>query len=258
MFIFPILLSMGLDLSLPEFQPDVDVSGNYIVSSFDVSSDDISDNDFSVSYIVPDSVVLSNVDTVSDDDIVSAINQLNEDNNNYWELFLDSYPIEVSHVLRSTYVSGISWKFTSSGSISSAGGSGDLAAYIPVEIGLTYYISGITSPSYNTFRYGVVNSLDSPTVVTNFGSGNISELTVSPSQSGYLVFYINYSREVGFLAEWNTIEQESYTLSELGNAVVSMRDEFNIKFRALLFVCLFIFLYPIAMSICKNIVGGKK
>ena len=160
--------------------------------------------------------------------------------------------------MRSTFVIGLPWKFTSSGGFTSAGGNRDCYAYIPVVSGIEYFISNITAPTFNSYRYGVVNDLNNPTVVTNFGSGNISELNFVSGQSGYLVFYINYDKEIGYLADWDTIEQESYTLSELGNAVVSMRDEFNIKFRALLFVCLFIFLYPISMSICKNIVGGKK
>ena len=37
MIIIPLLLTMGLDMSLPEFQPTTDVSGNYIVGSYDVS-----------------------------------------------------------------------------------------------------------------------------------------------------------------------------------------------------------------------------
>lgn len=256
MILFSILLTAGLDLSLPEFQPE-DVSGNYIVSEYDVSADEFIAVEVPATELA-ESVALRTEATAETQDVVDAINSMNDDNNRYWELFLDSYPTEVSHVLRSTYVSGISWKFTSSGNISSAGGSSDLAAYIPVEAGLTYYISGITSPSFNTFRYGVVNSFDSPTVVTNFGSGNISDLTISPSQSGYLVFYINYSREIGFLAQWTSIEQDSYTLSELGNAVVEIRSNNDMKFRILIFLTLINFAYPIVISSFKNFFGGGK
>lgn len=269
MIIIPLLLTMGLDMSLPEFQPTTDVSGNYIVGSYDVSLDEIvvdfiadnpvSGNDSAVTdslSIVPAEVSISSVS--DNNDIVVAIEQFNADNNEYWELFLDSYPVTVHHSLRSTYVTALPWKFTSGGGFSSAGGSNDHYAYIPVVSGFEYDISNITVPSFNTYRYGVVNDLNNPTVITNFGSGNITELNFVSGQSGYLVFYISYNKEIGFLADWDTIERESYTLSELGNAVVTLREEFNIKLRAVLFVCLMSFLYPIAMAIKTNILGGDK
>ena len=37
MIFLPLILSASLDLSLPEFQPEVDLSGNYIIGEFDVS-----------------------------------------------------------------------------------------------------------------------------------------------------------------------------------------------------------------------------
>ena len=40
MIILSVLLSAVLDMSLPEFQPEVDLSGNYIIGEFDVSEDD--------------------------------------------------------------------------------------------------------------------------------------------------------------------------------------------------------------------------
>ena len=69
MLLFSLVLSMGLDMSLPEFQPDVDVSGNYIVSDYDTSG-----NDSFVTFVSPDTVVLNNLDSNSEDDIISAIN----------------------------------------------------------------------------------------------------------------------------------------------------------------------------------------
>lgn len=229
MILFSLLLSAGLDLSLPEFQPD-DVSGNYIVSSYDVS-----ENEFSVTEVSFNDLLLSNVESSalgadstqevsSNDDLISSIDSFHDDNNRYWEFFLDSYPINVHHSLRSTFVIGLPWKFTSSGGFTSAGGNRDHYAYIPVVSGIEYSISNITVPTFNSYRYGVVNDLNNPTVVTNFGSGNISELNFVSGQSGYLVFYVNYDKEIGFLADWDTVEQESYTLSELGNAVVETKQ----------------------------------
>ena len=90
MFIIPLLLTMGLDLSLPEFQPDIDISGNYVVGSYDVSSDEItvelmadnpvSGNDSAVTdslSIVPAEVSISSVS--DNNDVVSAIEKLNAD-----------------------------------------------------------------------------------------------------------------------------------------------------------------------------------
>lgn len=58
MLLFSLLLSAGLDFTLPEFQP-VDISGNYIVSSYDVSENEyivteISANDVSLNNVVPE------------------------------------------------------------------------------------------------------------------------------------------------------------------------------------------------------------
>lgn len=38
---FYLLLTLALDMSRPEFQPTPDISGNYIVGSYDISSDEI-------------------------------------------------------------------------------------------------------------------------------------------------------------------------------------------------------------------------
>ena len=271
MIIIPLLLTMGLDMSLPEFQPTTDISGNYVVGSYDVSSDDVtvelmadnpvSGNDSAVTdslSIVPAEVSISSVS--DNNDVVSAIEQLNSDNNEYWELFLDSYPVTIHHTLHSSYSNHWTWKFSASGGILSANSDNDRFSYIPVQAGVEYSISNITVPTFNFYRVGVVNSIDSPTLVTDFRevSSPFESFTFRASQDGYLVFFISYSRQVGFVADWDTVERESYTLSELGNAVVTMREEFNIKLRAVLFVCLMSFLYPIAMAIKTNILGGDK
>lgn len=256
MILFSILLSAGLDLSLPEFQ-SVDVSGNYIVSEYDVSANEFVAVEVPVDQLPGPGVFRAEADQ-ADSDIVSAIQTLNDDNNRYWELFLDSYPINVEHVLRSSFIASSSWKFSANGTITSAGGANDHIAYIPVEAGITYYISGITLPSFNSYRIGVVNDLDSPTVVTNFSSGTPESLTVEASQSGYLVFFINYSKEIGFLSQWFTVEQDSYTLSELGNSVMEIRSNNDMKFRILIFLTLINFAYPIVISSFKNFFGGGK
>lgn len=56
MILFALFLTAGLDLFLPEFQPD-DISGNYIVSQYDISENeyiavDISSDDVSLNNVV--------------------------------------------------------------------------------------------------------------------------------------------------------------------------------------------------------------
>lgn len=84
MILFALLLTAGLDFSLPEFQPD-DISGNYIVSQYDISeneyiavdisSDDVSLNnvvlaspaqgaDASISYPYDDTILLDKLDYI--------------------------------------------------------------------------------------------------------------------------------------------------------------------------------------------------
>lgn len=231
MILFSLLLSAGLDLSLPEFQPD-DISGNYIVSSYDVS-----ENEYSVSEISANDVFLSNVESMalgadsaedvsSNDALISSIDSFHEDNNCYWELFLDSYPINVHHTLAASYGSHWTWKFTSSGSIVSADSQNDRYAYVPVSIGLQYSISNITVPTFNFYRVGVVNDINNPTLVTDFREiqSPFDSFSFRASQDGYLVFFISYTRQIGFVSDWDTVEQESYTLSELGNAVIETKQ----------------------------------
>lgn len=262
MILFAILLSSGLDMNLPEFEPDTDFSGNYIVSGYDVSSGESIVEEVPVAELL-ESVVLRTEATAETQDVVDAIQTMNEDNNSYWELFLDSYPVEVSHHLRSSYKAPLTWRFTSAGLIDHAAATNGRIAYIPVQIGVSYVISDVTSGSGFTqnYRVGVVDNIDSPTQVTNFATSSdlFNGVTITPSMNGYLVFFMfNYTHEIGFTADWVTIEQESYTLSELGNAVMEIRSNNDLKFRILIFLTLINFAYPIVISSFKNFFGGGK
>lgn len=262
MILFAILLSSGLDMSLPEFEPDMDLSGNYIVSGYDVSSGESVVDEVPAAELL-ESVELRTEATAETQDVVDAIQSMNEDNNSYWELFLDSYPVEVSHHLRSFYKAPLSWRFTSAGLIDNTVANYGRIAYIPVQIGITYVITDVTSGSGFTqnYRVGVVDDIDSPTQVTNFvtNSNLFNGVTITPSMNGYLVFFMfNYTREIGFTADWVMIEQESYTLSELGNAVMEIKSNNDMKFRILIFLTLINFSYPIVISSFKNFFGGGK
>lgn len=221
---FYLLLTLALDMSLPEFQPTPDISGNYIVSS-------VSENESSVELLseLPP-ITYAAVNEADNTAIVDAINESISHNDAYWELFLDSYPIEVSHDMRSLYKAPLTWRFTSAGLIDHTSATNGRIAYIPVNIGVTYNISDVTSGGGFTqnYRVGVVDDIENPTQVTNFVSNSslFNGVSITPSMNGYLVFFMfNYTHEIGFTADWVTIEQESYTLSELGSAVTQSYDK---------------------------------
>ena len=66
--IFFLFLVAGLDLTLPEFQPETDLSGNYIVSDFDVSSGEIT---FEELEALPYGLTVAELDTSEDDPVFS-------------------------------------------------------------------------------------------------------------------------------------------------------------------------------------------
>lgn len=269
MFLFPLILSAALDMSLPEFQPELDASGNYIVGYVDeneeVVVEELEDLPASISSSPGDEslspsqeIVYSTADASSNDAVVSAIENLNLDNNAYWELFLDSYPVDETVFLTSQQIVNPTFRFESNGLFGSSGAySNDRFAYIPVSVGSLYSIYNIENKPTNGFRIGVVDDLENPTTITNFQVKNdLDDFSFYPSQNGYLVFMHNSKVVPSFQATYVYTHQESYTLSELGNAVMEIKESNSIKIRAILLVCLFNFLYPIAMNIVHNIVGG--
>lgn len=259
MILFSILLAAGLDLSLPEFEPD-DVSGNYIVSEYDVSGDEFIAVEVPASEL-SESVALRTEATTEAQDVVDAINSLNEDNNSYWELFLDSYPVSQDHVV--LLESASLFQYNTSGQVL-APNSSTHNLYAPVSAGVTYTIKDLPSIAYNRYNFGVVNSLELSeiTTVTNYvrrSDKDNSDFTFTASQDGYFVAYVNYSSPLnGGSLNWTIIEQESYTLSELGNAVMEIRSNNDMKFRILIFLTFLNFAYPIVISSFKNFFGGGK
>lgn len=260
MILFSILLTAGLDLSLPEFQPE-DVSGNYIVSEYDISGDEYIAVEVPVAELSVNAGLRSEAPAAESDGIVSAIQNLNDDNNNYWELFLDSYPVYQDHVV--LLESGSLFQYNTSGQVL-APNSATHNLYAPVSSGVTYTIKDLPSIAYNGYNFGVVNSLELSeiTTVTNYvrrSDNDNSDFTFTASQDGYFVAYVNYSSPLnGGSLNWTTIEQESYTLSELGNAVIEIRSNNDMKFRILIFLTLINFAYPIVISSFKNFFGGGK
>lgn len=270
MIIYALMLTIGLDMTLPEFQPEKDLSGNYIVGTYDVSSGDVYveilddvpvDENSSVDDSLSTSPVRIETSSISEnDDVVTAIQSLQDDNNAYWELFLDSYPIEINHSLGSSQLSNQSWFINTDSTVGVNNGNYRIC-YVPVLSGINYTISNIAVPSYNRYSYFVVDDLSNPTSVTNKGTLNplTDPFSVTPSQDGYFCLQINYGNAFGsFVSDWITVERESYTLSELGNAVVEIRSNNDIKFRVLIFLTLINLVYPIVCSISKNIIGGDK
>lgn len=172
-------------------------------------------------------------------DIVNAINVTNS----YWELFLDSYSVEVNHSLSNLYSPNLGWKFSSSGSVSSSTASSDQFSYFPVTSGVTYDLINISFNSSSTAqaRYGVVDNISFPTTVTNFGVFSVNDFpdtfSFTAVQDGYFVIYCN-PRIASYLATWVTTDSESYTLSELGNAVMQTQKQVSIIETCLLMMIL--------------------
>lgn len=260
MILLSILLTAGLDLSLPEFQPE-DVSGNYIVSEYDVSGDEFIAVEVPAEELPSNAGLRSEAPAAESDDIVSAIQTMNEDNNSYWELFLDSYPVESTQYLNTVFYTYLGWRINSDGTLSISSSGNDVYGLVEVHSGVTYTVLSVSDvPS--TIYFGVVNSQTSPTNLTNFYSVSSSlfePFTFTASQDGYFVIqsYTNVrhpSAQLSFVQ----VDQESYTLSELGNAVMEIRSNNDIKFRILIFLTLINFAYPIVISSFKNFFGGGK
>lgn len=179
-----------------------------------------------------DTPLLDSSDTADSgsSDVVSAIQSLQTDNNNYWELFLDSYPVEESVFLHPLAIpKPYSWRFESNGKIGRNPQSGDYFRYIPVLSGYEYSIYNIEGLPSSGFRIGVVDSIENPSVVTNFQiKNNTDSFTFYPSQDGYLVFMSNQNGKIpSYQGFFVLIKQESYTLSELGNAVMSIKGKLD-------------------------------
>lgn len=203
---------------------------------------------------IEDEPITPPVTTVGETDYSYDILQELQDANDYWELFLDSYTITVPHFLTGTQSTNLGWKFSASGGVSSSSSTYDKFTSFPVTSGVTYTISNgelTNGSSTSDMRVGVVDNLSFPTSVTNFRLISVSDVgtsyTITPTQDGYLVYYSNPRVFSGHMT-WNTCEQESYTLSEIGNAIMDTQERVTQCYTLLNFslvITLFVFILNI-------------
>lgn len=250
--ILELLLTMALDMSLPEFQPEVDISGNVIVSEFDISSCDVSAcevplDDININDSQSKNISTEKTETVyystqsldaSNNDIVTAIENMNYDNNVYWELFLDSYSVENNYSTVGVKLNNPTFKISSAGQLLPIENSTISVSYIPVMNNVTYTFTNLKPNNYNNFFLGVVDDINNPTVLYNFRLTQTypTEFTVKPDIDGYFVVLMYGTHNITFDANWTLVEKESYTLSEIGNAIMNTYKSINAVVLILLFM----------------------
>ena len=302
MFLIPLLLTLGLDLSRPEFIPET-FDGDYIVGT-------VSGNDFEVERINSDGLSLSQASELTRISILQTIHDNPSDSSDYWEILLNDdfsstvyndTTVSVSSVsdikfILITYPTPSNYYFY--GVTPSSGWS---AYYVPVTAGHDYVVSGFVGSDGLNVTYGVLDSDDFSTVPSvAYDTGFVTLNSSLPSSfsfhcthSGYL--YISCLNRVNFSSavldgthivgytnlftlydELQTVNDSindlefnigdvdvqvgdiTVNLDELTSTMEELSDELHIKLKAILFVSLMAFLYPIALSIVHNVVGGKK
>ena len=269
MILFAILLSSGLDMSLPEFEPTTDISGNYVYSDYDISENDV----VVESEVLPQGLTTgalrsSDTDNNSDEDIISSIEHFETTVSNYWELFLDPYDVPTDYNETSFNVSSPSWTLGLDGStvvINRYPIQSSVLCYYPVTSGIQYHISHVLQ-GYNAWC-GVVDDISNPSVLTNtfyLSPTSATSYDITPVQDGYFVLTRNYTTSDYFDISWHVVETDSYTLTEMCDAIVHMseemssfKDEVYMEFRVIRFILLFTFILPVAMKIRDHIFNLK-
>lgn len=267
MIIYALMLTLGLDMSLPEFQPEKDLSGNYIVGTYDVSSGDVyvetldtipvGDNSSVDDSLSTSPVRIETLSVSGNDDVVSAIEQFNADNNAYWEQFIADYESNYFKKNVGTFVSPNPFWIGSTGGITSQSVNTYKFVYCEVKKGHTYTLNGVLFPlssGSGTYRSGFVPDLTEHglSVISfhNFYSNNPNGYTFTAPINGYYCLCVN---STDTFRGFNLIETLTYR-----EDITEIRSEMNMKFRVLIFLTLMSLVYPIVCSISKNIIGGDK
>lgn len=239
MIFLPFILSVALDMSLPEFQPDTDLSGNYVIGSFDVS-----EGDFEVTEVeeLPDGLTVE----APTEDVESSL--------------LGSTRALETNTIAASVKSGYR---VNSGVIQVH--SGDNLYYVYLTAGIEYEVHGS-----NLFT---ASNLNKDTAVNSFSSS-----TYIPESNIYLVknngsFYVTYTTGTlnpedpsnndpggGDVSGDDTSGNESDNPSG-GNfddtALLEVLHDIQMQLRCILFVCIWKFILPLAMKIRDHVFGLK-
>lgn len=251
-----LIFATVLDMSLPEFQPEIDISGNVIVS------EDI-DGEFIASEIPFDEI---NILDVSVDDVSEGLSPDTSNNDEIIDYSLSSLRSFETHTVNASVKSNFR---VNSGKLGVH--SGDDLYYVYLTAGIEYQLSS-TSGIYWCL------SLNKDETVHSYSSS-----TITPEQNLYLVknnssFYVTYTTGTpddepdvsgddvsgddapdvsGGDVSGGDVSggdgQNNIDLSSVNNKL----DTVILLLRSIRLILLFNFLYPLAMS-CVKMIGGKK
>ena len=253
MLLLYVLLSVALDMSLPEFQPEIDLSGNYIIGEFDLS-----DGEFEVTEAgeLPDGMTVEapaeEVDDISNDDIEFELTLLRSDGNylslttqrnTEIQLIEDLYYIKQ----RSSYNYYIQYFLLSSGV------SYDIDAYGEVFIGnsidydsqVYLYTNNKITPENDIYiiQYHHTNYYMNISISDNSGNDVSGDDISGGDASGDDITNNNPDNP--------SVDNNNYNdlLNELKNI--------QMQLRCILFVCIWKFILPLAMKIRDHVFGLK-
>lgn len=238
-----LIFATVLDMSLPEFQPEIDISGNVIVS------DDI-DGEFIASEIPFDEISILDV---SADDVSEGLSPDTSNNDEIIDYSLSSLRSVETYTVNALVKSNFR---VNSGKLGVH--SGDDLYYVYLTAGIEYKLSS-TSGIYWCL------SLNKDETVHSYSSS-----TITPEQNLYLVrnnssFYVTYTTGTpddepdvsGGDVSGGDVSggdgQNNIDLSSVNNKL----DTVILLLRSIRLILLFNFLYPLAMS-CVKMIGGKK
>lgn len=235
-----LLFCAALDMSLPEFQPQEDLSGKYIVGSYDVSENEFIIEDISSSDFLP---------------IES------ENAGQYGGLSADGLRALMLESTRSTqlvdkYIFGDTAKNyrirNNDGVMELQYHSGDYIQYIFLTAGHTYTINTSSDTLYSFpgfYSHQPVTLLESNVITPE------SDIYVSSNQySLYASYQVQESVSDGDV-DLSLLEG---LVESVDNNIQAFKDDIMIVIRAILFIALVTFLYPVTMACINYLKGDKK
>ena len=239
--IIEFLFCVALNMSLPEFQPEEDLSGNYIVGSYDVSNDE---------FIVED-VSSSDVDS-ADDNEAGQSGGISADGLRSLILSSTRSTQLVDKYVFSQTLSGHRISQKNDGTYEISVHSSSKLNYITLESGITYTITAFDSPLY--FCTTISGS--------HIPLTELSNNVVTPDYTIYVTggngsIYATYQVEETVLDGEVDLSLIEGITQNIDDNIQYFNEDVMIVLRALLLVNLIDFLYPIVISCVNNLKGGK-
>lgn len=236
MILLPFILSAALDMSLPEFQPEQDLSGNYVIGEYDVS-----EGDFEVSETeeLPDGLTVEASEQELEYNLLGETNYLTltrkrntKINNVDGQYFIQSYSSYNYYIDYTLLSSGVTYDLDYNGVIY-------IGSSVEYESEVFIYSNSTITPSSDIY------------IIQYHQNGYY--LNVSVSQSGGDV-------SGGDVSGDDTSGNEPDNPSG-GNfddtALLEVLHDIQMQLRCILFVCIWKFILPLAMKIRDHVFGLK-